>query len=82
MTLHTEPTASERRAALEFTYPGWTILRLRATNRWYASRTSPLSDNQRAAGVVAGFTCDTYDEFTAALAEQAELVDRCGGYRP
>lgn len=77
-----EPSINDRRQALGFTYPGWGIACLASKGRWYASRRSPITEAQAAAGVIGGFWCDSYEEFVEMLAEQATLVDRCGGYRP
>lgn len=70
----------QRRAALKFTYPGWEIQHLRASGRWYARRIPYITPAQLVAGVVAGFTCDSYDEFVQKLAAQATLIDQCGGH--
>jgi hypothetical protein len=65
---------------LESTYPGWRILYLAGSSRWYAARLPPITAAQASAGVVATFIRGTYEEFGAALARQSGLVDRVGGF--
>lgn len=74
------PEITARRDVMESTYPGWRIIYLAAQDRWYAGRLPELTPAQVAAGVVATFSCGSYEEFGAALARQAGIVDRVGGF--
>lgn len=78
---YAEQVRAQKIAALEQTYPAWQIHYLKNAEspmRWWANRHAPLTDQQRAAGLVPCIARSDIVSLAMELTVQGDIADRLG----